>query len=89
MRISAIAPVGRNIYSPVDAVQWHESIRHVSQVEARDAAARGAFQKVMQRMEERPQERCNKVLEVVYAPGLRAGIRSHHQWQRELAFRQR
>ena len=72
MRISAIAPVGSTTAAPVDPVHWQES-RRVQATRAREASG-PSFDSVLEGLCERPHYRRTRVIEVVFAQGVRPGM---------------
>jgi hypothetical protein len=74
LRISSIAPVTSSTAAPVDRVTWYDSSRRVRAVEANEAARSAAFQHTLERLQEHPHRRRMKVIEVVFARGIRPGL---------------
>ena len=73
MRVSGIARVDRSRSAPVDPVSWYEAAR-VQPVQPDLRVYRRDFAKVMAELEQELTLRKLRVIEVVFAPGVRPGI---------------
>ncbi len=74
MKVSGIARLNRAYPSAVDPISWYESARRVQPIQPEEKIYRKDFHKVMKELEEGAILRKLRVVEIVFAPGVRPGI---------------